>query len=105
VDATFCWIQRRLLQPVDIIATKGKQKVNTVLYLTLRHEDVWGSACLGPRFLHLGTSWRCLGSRFGCTLDRRLGGIQRQSGRCVDEKTLDLTAPPFPAYLPGVVLN
>jgi hypothetical protein len=24
----------------------------------LRHEDVWGSACIDPRFLDLGRSWR-----------------------------------------------
>jgi hypothetical protein len=25
---------------------------------TLRHEDVWRSGCIDPRFLHHGTSWR-----------------------------------------------
>jgi hypothetical protein len=24
----------------------------------LRHEDVWGSGCIDPSFLDLGTSWR-----------------------------------------------
>jgi hypothetical protein len=24
----------------------------------LRHEDVWGSECIDPRILNLGTSWR-----------------------------------------------
>jgi hypothetical protein len=24
----------------------------------LRHEGVWGSGCIQPRFLHLSTSWR-----------------------------------------------
>jgi hypothetical protein len=26
--------------------------------LALRHEDVWGSGCIDPHFLDLGTSWR-----------------------------------------------
>jgi hypothetical protein len=42
---------------------KGK-KVKLSLRLTnetLRHEDVWGSGCIDPRFLDLGTSWRFSG--------------------------------------------
>jgi hypothetical protein len=38
-----------------------KIKVNLSLCLTdyaLRHEGVWGSGCIDPRFLDLGTSWR-----------------------------------------------
>jgi hypothetical protein len=40
--------------------SKGK-KVKLSLDLTNkapRHEDVWGSGCIDPRFLDLGTSWR-----------------------------------------------
>jgi hypothetical protein len=36
-------------------------KVKLSLCLTneaVRHEDVWGSGCIDPRFLDLGTSWR-----------------------------------------------
>jgi hypothetical protein len=36
-------------------------KVKLSLCLTnqaLRHEGVWGSGCLDPQFLDLGTSWR-----------------------------------------------
>jgi hypothetical protein len=34
-----------------------KGKVVPVLNQALRHEDVWGSGCIDPRFLDLGTSW------------------------------------------------
>jgi hypothetical protein len=39
----------------------GKVKVKLSPCLTneaLRHEDVWGSGCIDPHFLDLGTSWR-----------------------------------------------
>jgi hypothetical protein len=38
-----------------------KKKVKLSLCLTnykLRHEDVWGSVCIDPLILNLGTSWR-----------------------------------------------
>jgi hypothetical protein len=37
------------------------KKVKLSLFLTnypLCHEAVWGSGCIDPHFLHLGTSWR-----------------------------------------------
>jgi hypothetical protein len=39
---------------------KKKNKLLFSLCLTnwaLRHEGVWGSGCINPRFLYLGTSW------------------------------------------------
>jgi hypothetical protein len=36
---------------------KGGKAV-PVLNKAQRHEDVWGSGCVDPRFLDLGTSWR-----------------------------------------------
>jgi hypothetical protein len=33
-------------------------KVVPVLNYALHHEDVWGSGCIDPRFLDLGTNWR-----------------------------------------------
>jgi hypothetical protein len=39
----------------------SKVKVKLSLCLAnqaLRHEDVWGSGCIDPHFLDLGTSWR-----------------------------------------------
>jgi hypothetical protein len=38
-----------------------KVKVKLPLWLTnlaLRHEGVWGSGCIDPHFIDLGTSWR-----------------------------------------------
>jgi hypothetical protein len=55
---------------------------------TLRHEGVWGSGCMDPHFLDLGTSWRWVVSFTTrplypwYPLDRRLGGPQSRSGRC-----------------------
>jgi hypothetical protein len=72
----------------------SKRKVNLSLRSTnyaLRHEGEWGSGCIGPHFLDLGTSWRLVVSftllplyprrksrRY--PLDRRLGGPQSRSG-------------------------
>jgi hypothetical protein len=53
----------------------------------LRHEDIWGSGCIDPHFLDLGTSWRWVvsftpwplypqGKRPRYPLDRRLGEPQ-----------------------------
>jgi hypothetical protein len=42
-----------------IYHSKVKKKVKLSLCLTnyaLCHEDVWGSGCIDPRFLDLGTS-------------------------------------------------
>jgi hypothetical protein len=38
-----------------------KEKVKLFVCLSnyaLCHEEVWGSGCIGPCFLDLGTSWR-----------------------------------------------
>jgi hypothetical protein len=51
----------------------------------LCHEGIWGSGCIAPHFLDLGTSWRWMvsftshplypwGKSFQYPLDRRLGG-------------------------------
>jgi hypothetical protein len=68
----------------------------------LRHEGVWGSGCIEPHFLDLGTSWRRVVSfttrplnpmekspRY--PLDRRLGGPQSRSGQCGEEKIFTLS--------------
>jgi hypothetical protein len=69
---------------------------------TLRHEDVWGSGCIDPHFLDLGTSCRWVVSftplpLYPCgksprySLDRRLGGPQNRSGRHGKVKVPSLT--------------
>jgi hypothetical protein len=74
-------------------------KVKCLTNQALCHEDVWGSVCIDPHFLDLGTSWRWVVSftlRSLCArrkgpwypLDRRLGGPQSRSGRCGEEKIL-----------------
>jgi hypothetical protein len=61
-----------------------------------------GSGCIDPHFLDLGTSWRWLvtftprplyprGKSHRYTLDRRLAGLQSQSGRSAEDKILDPT--------------
>jgi hypothetical protein len=68
----------------------------------LRHEGVWGSGCIDPCFLDLGTSWRWMlsftpgppyprGKSPWYPSDRRLGRPQRRSGRRGEEKNLDPT--------------
>jgi hypothetical protein len=70
--------------------------------LVLRHEGVWGSGCIHPRFLDLATSWRWVVSftpqplyprrkRRRHPLDRRLGGPKSRSGRRGEVKILDPT--------------
>jgi hypothetical protein len=41
--------------PVGVL--EGKGKIVSVPNYSLRHEDVWGSGCIDPGFLDLGTSW------------------------------------------------
>jgi hypothetical protein len=61
---------------------------------TLRHEGVWGSGCIDPHFLDLGTSWRWVVSftprplypRY--PLDRMLGEPWSRSGRRGEEQIL-----------------
>jgi hypothetical protein len=66
----------------------------------LRYEGVWESGGIDPRFLHVGSSRRWVGSftprpvyprgkNPSYPLDTRLGGPQSQSGRCGEEKILD----------------
>jgi hypothetical protein len=76
----------------------GKVKLSHFLINeALRHEDVWGSGCIDPRFLDLGTSWRWLvrftsrslyprGKSPRYPLDRRLGGPQSRSGHDVEKR-------------------
>jgi hypothetical protein len=37
--------------------TKKEVKSLFLTNLALRHEGVWGSGCIDPYFLYLGTSW------------------------------------------------
>jgi hypothetical protein len=53
----------RTLNITLLVAVKSYGSHNSVLSLfltnyALRHEDVWGSVCIDPHFLHLGGSWR-----------------------------------------------
>jgi hypothetical protein len=87
----------------------GGGKVVPVLNWAVRHESVWRSGCIGPHFLHLGTSWRWVvsftplplypqGKSPQYLLDRRLGGPQSRSGWRGEEKILDHsgTSSPIP---------
>jgi hypothetical protein len=87
---------------------KGKKM--TSLWLpnwALLHEGVWGSGCIDPHFLDLGTSWRWVFSftarplyhrrkSSSYPLDRRLGGPQGQSGRQREVKILAPTGSQTP---------
>jgi hypothetical protein len=64
-------------------------------------EGVWGSGCIDPYFLHLGSSWRWVvsftpqplyprGKSTRYPLDRRLGGPQNRSGYVKKRKFLTL---------------
>jgi hypothetical protein len=64
-----------------------KQSFIPTQTVELRQEGVWGSGCLDPHFLDLGTSWRCVvsftplalyprGKSRRQSLGRRLGGPQ-----------------------------
>jgi hypothetical protein len=82
---------------------------------SLRHKDVWGSGCVDPLFLDLGTIWRWVvsftvlplypgGKSPRYPLDRRLGGPHSRSGRFGEEKILDPTgtrsSSPLPVAIP-----
>jgi hypothetical protein len=67
--------------------------------IALRHDDVWGSGCIDPRILDLGTSWRWVitftpqllysrGKSLWYTSDRRLDGPQNRSGWRREEKNI-----------------
>jgi hypothetical protein len=89
----------------SVAAMRTRTVVKLSLCLTnsaLRHEGVWGSGCINPNFLDLGTSWRWVvsftplplyprGKSPRYPLDRRLGGPQSRSERFGEEKILDLT--------------
>jgi hypothetical protein len=49
-------LQARLSKQVTEVYKCSKSKVQ--LAPVLRHEGVWGSGCIDPCFLDLGTSWR-----------------------------------------------
>jgi hypothetical protein len=74
----------------------------------IHHEGVWGSGCIDPNFLDLGTSWRWvvsftlrslypMGKSPRYPLNRRLGGPQSRSGRHGEVKILDPTGTRIPA--------
>jgi hypothetical protein len=97
-------ILKTLLISILLFNIKAK-KVTLSLSLAnwaLRHEGVWGSGSIDPRFLDLGISWiwvvsftplllypRGKSSRY--PLDRRLGVPQSQYGRYGESKILDPT--------------
>jgi hypothetical protein len=71
----------------------------------LCHEGVWGSGCRDPRFLNLGTSWRCVvsltslplsprGKSPWYPLEERMGGPESWSGRYGEVEILDPTRTP-----------
>jgi hypothetical protein len=87
-----------------------KQKVELFLSLisyALRHEDVWGSGGIAPRFFTLvlvrvcghlhATAALPPGNSPRYKLDRRQGGQHSRSGGCGEERDLLL--------LPGIVLR
>jgi hypothetical protein len=45
------------LRKVEKISKKVKLSL-CLTNLALRHKGAWGSGCIDPRFLDLGTSWR-----------------------------------------------
>jgi hypothetical protein len=82
-----------------------QEKAKLSLCLTnyaLRHEGVWGSGCIDPHILDVGTSWRWVVSfiprqiypwrnspRY--PLDRRQGGPHKRSGRRGEQKISSLS--------------
>jgi hypothetical protein len=80
--------------PVQILCAMSTKISLCLINEALRHEDVWGSECIDPRILDLGTSWRYVVSlhpgRF-IPRERAPGtywivGPQNRSGRDGDEK-------------------
>jgi hypothetical protein len=80
--------------------------------LTEHHamKEYWGSGCIGPGILHLGTRWRWVvsftplplypqGKSPWCPLDRRLGGPQSRSGHGREEKN----SQPLPGLEPPII--
>jgi hypothetical protein len=103
-----------------------KVNVKSSLCLTnevLCHKGIWGGGCIDPHFLDLGTGWKCVvsftpqpfytrGKSPRYPLDRRLGGPQRRSARCAEEKILDPTrtrtltpwlSSPYPVAIPTML--
>jgi hypothetical protein len=86
----------------DSSVTQRKGNVRRWKPLSLRHEGVWGSGCIYPHFLDLGTNRRRVvsftpqslyprGKSPRYPLDRRLDGPQSQSERRGEGKILDPT--------------
>jgi hypothetical protein len=44
--------------PAQLFVKKNVKLSLCLIKYALRHEDVWGSGCIDPHFLGLGTSWR-----------------------------------------------
>jgi hypothetical protein len=72
-----------------------ENKVVPLLNYALRYEGAWGSGCINPHFVDLGsfTPWPSYprGKSPRYTLDRRYSGPQNRSGRRGEEKILDPT--------------
>jgi hypothetical protein len=93
------------------ILRQGKVKLSLCLTnQPLRHEGVWGSGCIDPCFLDLGTSWRWVvsftsqilyprGKSPRYSLKRRLGGPQNRSGRRGEGNIFDPTETRTPTFL------
>jgi hypothetical protein len=68
----------------------------------LGHEDVWGSGCIDPHFLDLGTSWsrqlHAPAALLPYSLGRRLHGPQSRSGRHGEVKIIGPTGTRTPSH-------
>jgi hypothetical protein len=80
------------------VKVKGKVKLSLCLTNSaLRHEDVWGSGCIDPHFLDLGTSCEVSGQLHAPAFYprypfyRSLGRPQSRSGRYGEVKIFDPT--------------
>jgi hypothetical protein len=78
---------------------QGGVMVKVASLCLTNHEGVWGSGCIDPHFLDLGTNWCWVvsftprplyprGKSPRYPLDRRLNGPQSRSGRRGEEKIL-----------------
>jgi hypothetical protein len=97
------WLLNYPLVTSNVESVKVNVKPSLCLTnLALRHESLWGSGCIDPHFLNIGTSWRWVvsftppslypqGKSSWFPLVRKLGGPQSWSGRRGEEKILDPT--------------
>jgi hypothetical protein len=98
--------QFRAIYPFSNLKVKVKLSLCS-MSLALCHEGVWGSGCIDPYFLYLGTGWRCVVSFTprplypGYPLDRRFSGPQSRSGRFGEEKIVDPTGTQNPTPQPS----